>query len=63
MKIDYESLRGDLINYFGTAMSYNPMAIMDLSRVERCSNGELASIAVQNGFDLGDYEIKELKFY
>lgn len=63
MKIDYDGLRRDLMNYFGTAMSYNPVAMMDLARVERCSNGELVSIAVQNGFDIHDYEIKELKFY
>ena len=31
LMIDYEKLRKDLIDYFGTAMSFNPMAIMDLS--------------------------------
>jgi len=54
--MDYEKLRGDLIDYFGSAISYNPMAVIELSNVENASNNKLEEIAVRNGFDLSDYE-------
>ena len=56
--IDYEKLRSDLIDYFGTAMTSGfGVAIIDLSRVERASENELINIALQCGFDLTDYVI------
>lgn len=60
--IDYEKLRKDLIDYFGTAMSFSPMAIMDLSRVESASDDELVDIAKRNGFDLTKY-FKDKVYY
>ena len=55
--IDYERLRRDLIDYFGSAMySGLPLAIMDLSRVENASYEELIKIALNNNFDLTDYQ-------
>lgn len=60
--IDIEKLRKDLVNYFGTAMMYNPMAMMELSKVEKASPEELVEIAIANGFNLYDYEIKVKKF-
>ena len=60
--IDYEKLRKDLIDYFGTAMSFSPMAIMDLSRVESASDDELVEIAKRNGFELTKY-FKDKVFY
>lgn len=60
--IDYEKLRKDLIDYFGTAMSFSPMAIMDLSRVESASDDELVEIAKRNNFDLNKY-IKSKVYY
>mgnify|MGYP006916103162 CR=1 FL=1 len=57
MNIDYELLRKDLLNYFGTAMIHNPVAIIELSKVQRASNSELENIAIKNGFDLRDYEV------
>ena len=60
--IDYEKLRKDLIDYFGTAMSFSPMAIMDLSRVESASDDELVEIAKINGFDLTKY-FKDKVYY
>lgn len=57
MTIDIEALRRDLINYFGTAMSFNPMAVMDLTKVEKASPEELVDIAQDNGFNLEDYQI------
>ena len=56
--IDIDSLKKDLIDYFGTASSYNPMAIMDISKIECASNKEIIDIAIKNGFNLYDYEIK-----
>lgn len=56
-EIDYEKLRFDLIDYYGTAIFCgNPMSIIEVSRVETCSNQELIYIALQNGFDLSDYK-------
>jgi len=57
MNYDYERLRNDLIDYFGTAMMGDfPMAIMDVSEVERASDKSLVDIAKENGFDLNKYE-------
>ena len=56
--IDYEKLRRDLIDYFGSAMfSGLSIAIMDLNRVENASYEELIEIALKNNFDLRDYQI------
>lgn len=60
MTIDIEALRKDLIDYFGTAMQFNPMAIMDLTKVENASPEELVEIAQDNNFDLNDYKINTL---
>lgn len=56
MNIDLEKLREDLIDYFGTAMGSFPIAVMNVTEVERASDNELIRIATQNGFDLSDYE-------
>ena len=55
MGIDYDKLREDLIDYFGTAMTYNPMAVIELSDVESASDYKLEQIAIKNGFDLDNY--------
>lgn len=54
--MDFERLREDLKDYFGTAMAYNPMAVIELSEVENASNERLIQIALRNGFDLSNYE-------
>jgi len=56
MNIDYEKLREDLIDYYGTAMSFMPMAVIELSVVEKASNQKLIELALKNGFDLNNYE-------
>ncbi len=56
--IDIDALRNDLINYFGSAMQYNKVAMMDLIKVEQASDNEIVNIALKNGFNLYDYEIK-----
>lgn len=61
MNIDIERLREDLINYFGTASFYNPIAMMDLVNVESASDKEVIQIAIQNGFDLDRYIKSENK--
>lgn len=57
MTIDIDKLRAALIDYFGTAMQYNPVALMDLTKVENASPEELVNIALENGYDLEDYEV------
>ena len=61
-EIDYEKLRNDLIDYYGTA-SYNefPMAIIELSNVENASYEELINIAIKNNFNLNNYKKEEIK--
>lgn len=57
MDIDFDKLRKDLIDYFGSATGIFPMAMMDVSRVERAAEQELIKIAKQNGFDLRQYQL------
>lgn len=54
-EIDYERLRNDLIDYFGTAMTYYPVAVIELSEVERATDSKLEQIAIQIGFNLNNY--------
>ena len=56
--IDFELLRRDLLDYFGTAMvSGFSAVVMDLNRVETATNEELLFIAIECKFDLEDYVI------
>lgn len=57
MNIDFDKLREDLIDYFGTAMGTFPIAVMNVAKVESASDRELIRIATQNGFNLENYEI------
>ena len=44
--IDVNRLRRDLMDYFGTAMfSASPLAVLDLSRLERASDVEVVKLA------------------
>jgi hypothetical protein len=53
---DVESLRDDLKDYYGTAMTGGfPMAVVDLAKVENASAQELIDLAQQNGEDLSKY--------
>ena len=55
-EIDISRLRRDMLDYYGTAMfSGFPMAVMDVSRVERMSDQELVELAQKNGIDLRKY--------
>lgn len=62
MNIDFERLRQDLIDYFGTAMTVGfGAAIIDISKIENASNEELINIAKQNGFNINNYVISSFK--
>ena len=57
-KIDVNRLRRDMKDYYGTAMFNGfPMAVVDLSRVERLSDSELVELARKNGVNLKKYII------
>lgn len=60
--MDYERLREDLKNYFGTAMQFYPIALIELVEVEQASNEQLEEIAEKNGFDLSDYQNNKTKY-
>lgn len=60
--IDIEKLREDLKDYYGTAMMFNPIAMMELEQVTKASNEKLIEIAQKNKIDLNDY-IVENKIY
>ena len=55
-EIDFERLREDLVDYFGSAMFNGfPAAVIDVTQVETASNEQLIQIAQSNGFDLNNY--------
>lgn len=55
--MDFESLRKDIIDYYGAAMfSGFPMAMMDVSDVEKMTNEELIRECKRIGFKLNKYE-------
>ncbi len=55
MEIDYERLRNDLLDYYGTALQVEPFALADIIRVETAENDELLAIARRENFDLNNY--------
>ena len=56
-----EKIRKQVIDYYGTAMSFMPMAVIELSEVERASNQKLIELALKNNFDLSDYETQKIR--
>ncbi len=55
MRINIEKLRSDLMDHYGTATGFFPMAIMDVVDVERATPDELVEMAEDAGFDLNKY--------
>ena len=54
--IDFESLRKDLIDYYGTALfNASPYAIVELQKIGNATYEELIKIAKDNNFDLNKY--------
>lgn len=45
IEIDYDKLREDLLDYYGTAYIYNPIAIIEFSNAQNASNSKLIQIA------------------
>lgn len=52
---DYDGLREELVNYYGTAQYYNPLAQADLVYVSSCSRDELIIFAINNHFNVSKY--------
>ena len=64
MEIDVEKLRKDLIDYLGTAMfNVSPVAVMDLTKVEKATPQELINIANFYHFDLTEYQINSKSLF
>lgn len=55
--IDIKKLRKDLIDYYGSGVYNLSISIMDLIKIEKCSPYMLVDIALENGFNLGDYKL------
>ena len=59
IEIDYEKLRDDLVDYYGTFMvALFPAAVFELERIQKANYDELLVISKENNFDLDDYELK-----
>ena len=55
-EIDFDTLRRDLLDYFGTAaFSVAPLAMADVARVENADDDELLEIVRECRFDLRKY--------
>ena len=55
MDFDYERLREDLIEYYGTASVYFPVSLVDVSHIETASDKQLKDMAIEVGLNLNDY--------
>ncbi|MBO6309012.1 MAG: hypothetical protein J6N70_09330 [Oribacterium sp.] len=53
--IDFDRLRDDLMDHYGTATGFFPMAFMDVSKVQDASAQELVDMAEDAGFDMRKY--------
>ena len=61
--IDYDRLRSDLMDYYGTAMVGGfPMAVIELGQVERASEAELIRIAQKEKYNLNKYVKQDWKW-
>lgn len=59
---DYQRLREDLLNYFGTAMiNVSFLAINDVTKIEKASDEEILEMAEKYGIDLEKYYINYKK--
>lgn len=55
MELNYEKLRRDIMEYYGTAFGDFPIALIDVISVERASDEELFEIAQKLKLDLREY--------
>lgn len=62
--LNIDKLREDLLDYYGTAMfNVSPLAIIELTKIEKASNEELIEIALNNNFDLNEYKYYQRRKY
>ena len=61
MNIDIERLRRDLIEYFGSATPIWGVAYLSVEDIREASYEELIKLALENGFNLSDYEVYEYR--
>ena len=57
--IDFYRLRRDLIDYYGTATSLFPAAIMEVIDIKKASHEKLLVYARNCGFNLNNYVVME----
>ena len=57
--IDIDSLRKDLIEYYGTATPIYQMAFVDICKVQTATSQELILMAQSEGFNLMDYAYED----
>lgn len=55
--IDVDNLRDDLRDFYGSATGCSPMVMADVVAVDSMSDNEVVQKAVENGFNLYDYEV------
>lgn len=55
--IDVDKLRDDLRDYYGSAVGSSPFAMGDVISVDSMSDEDVVCKAVENGFNLYNYEI------
>lgn len=62
VELDFERLRNDLMDYYGTAMcSGFGMAVVDLVKIQNASYEKLIQYARECNIDIEKYIIKVLK--
>lgn len=61
--LDFEKLRQDLIDYYGSAFIIGGFgaALVSVSEIYNASEQRLIELASQNNFNLKDYEIEKQK--
>ena len=57
--IDFDSLRDDLKDYFGTATGVFPIAMADVVNVDTLSDIELLNVINRTNLDITDYIKKD----
>ena len=58
--IDIDRLRSDLIDYFGSATPFYPVAYMDVIDLENASDKRIIEIAISNNINLDNYKVYSL---
>ena len=58
--IDVLRLRKDLEDYYlGIMFNVSPSALVDLSKLDRLSDEEICELAIENGFNLDEYNVNK----